>query len=86
MSKECSCAPWCSSRINHVGFPLHIEFGVSPPEALDALIDEVFRLDSATCPLLWRDGPLRPMVEAAFASVVMYFEERQAAGEMTFVL
>ena len=23
MSKERSYAPWCSSRINHVGFPLH---------------------------------------------------------------
>ena len=56
------------------------------PEALDALIDDVLRLDSATCPLLWRDGALRPMVEAAFASMVMYFRERSAVGEMTFML
>ena len=56
------------------------------PEALDALIDDVLRLDSATCPLLWRDGALRPMVEAAFASMVMYFDERKDAGEMHLVL
>jgi hypothetical protein len=27
-------------------------------------------------------GPLRPVVQAAFASLVMYFEERLHAGEM----
>eukprot|EP00966_Prymnesium_polylepis_P146293 3379125-Prymnesium_polylepis.1 len=65
-----------------------MDMGVSQ-EQLDTLIDEIFRLDSATCPLLWREGSLRPMVEAAFASELMYFEERRTCStgsEMEHVL
>ena len=55
-------------------------------EAVEMLIDILFRLDSATPPMLWRQGILRPMVHAAFASMVMYFNERKEAGEMHTVL
>ena len=54
--------------------------------ALEMCIDVLFRLDSATPPMLWRQGSLRPMVHAAFASMVMYFDERKDVGEMHRVL
>ena len=46
------------------------------------LIDLLFRLDSASPPMLWCNGHLRPAVEAAFATMVMYFEERALEGEV----
>ena len=55
-------------------------------EAVADLIDDIFRLDSASPPMLKRDGHLRPAVEAAFASMVMYFEERALAGEVPSIL
>ena len=76
----------------------HLGMGPKPPSLvplldmgmsmsiLDDMIDEVFRLDNATPPMLWRNGSLRPMVEAAFASTIMYFDARKRAGEMTYVL
>ena len=60
-------------------------FGVDMVK-VDDLIDAVFRLDSASPPMMWKDGHLRPAVEAAFATMVMYFDERYWAGEMTSVL
>ena len=51
-------------------------------EKLEGIVDEVFRLDGATNPVLWKGGDLRPLLHAAFASGVMYFEERTKAGEM----
>ena len=41
----------------------------------------MFRLDSASPPMLWQNGHLRPAVGAAFATMVMYFEERALAGD-----
>ena len=55
-------------------------------EAVELCIDILFRLDSATAPVLWRQGAMRPMVHAAFVSMVMYFDERKDAGEMHLVL
>ena len=55
-------------------------------EAITNMIDELFRLDSASPPMLWRHGHMRPMVHAAFASMIMYFDERSQAGEVLSVL
>lgn len=44
-------------------------------------IDYLFTIDSASSPMLKKNGHLRPMVQAAFASLVLYFEERDKAGE-----
>jgi hypothetical protein len=55
--------------------------GISKTELNDA-IDDVFRLDSATPPMLHRNGDLRPAVHAAFATMIMYYNERTRAGEM----
>lgn len=49
---------------------------------VDNMIDDLFRIDSASLPRLHRAGDLRPMVHAAFASMIMYFEERQLNNEM----
>ncbi|KAK3245472.1 hypothetical protein CYMTET_44962 [Cymbomonas tetramitiformis] len=51
-------------------------------EKLEGIVDKVFRLDNATNPAHWKGGELRPLLHAAFASGVMYFEERTKAGEM----
>lgn len=50
--------------------------------SLEDMMDDLFRLDSATPPQLAQSGQLRPMVHAAFASMVMYFHERTVANEM----
>jgi len=58
-------------------------------EGLDAVIDILFRLDrydSSSPPMLWKGGKLRPMVEAVFASMVMYYPETKRAGEVHSVL
>ncbi len=54
--------------------------------ALENCIDHLFRIDKAAAPMLMREGHLRPMVHAAFASLVMYFDERRGANEMGIVL
>lgn len=56
------------------------EIGISVAD-LDSVIDDLFRLDSAVAPQLLKDGKLRPAVNAAFASLLMYYAERRAAGE-----
>ena len=56
-----------------------------PPELLEEVIDKLFRLHAAAPAQLRRDGELRPAVGIAFASLVMYYEERKAAGEMRSV-
>ena len=45
----------------------------------------MFYIDSASQPALKKGGRLRPMLHAAFAALIMYFEERELAGEMTVV-
>jgi hypothetical protein len=61
--------------------------GFGPPDndRLENMIDTVFRIDSASPPGLMRDQRLRPMVHAAFASLVMYYVEREDADEMGLV-
>jgi hypothetical protein len=44
-------------------------------------IDKLMNIDSSSAPVLQVGGPLRPMVEASFAAMVMYHEERLEAGE-----
>lgn len=48
----------------------------------DAIIDELFRFDSASPPMMRVGGSFRPAVRAFFATGVMYYSEREAAGEM----
>mmetsp|Transcript_20246 Transcript_20246/g.50617 ORF Transcript_20246/g.50617 Transcript_20246/m.50617 type:complete len:385 (+) Transcript_20246:648-1802(+) len=62
-----------------------VAIGVSM-DILNKLIDVLFRLDNASPPMLWQGGALRPLMEACFASMVMYFDERKAAGEMQGVI
>lgn len=59
-------------------------------ESLDAIADEVFNIHSKSSPLLMasgsgQPGSLRELVRTAFASLLMYDEQREAAGEMHFV-
>ena len=46
------------------------------------VINKLFNIDDASPPTLLTDGLLRPMVHAAFATMIMYHDERMAAGEM----
>ena len=55
-------------------------------EALDPVIDSLFHLDPASPPMLLVGGANRPMVQAAFASMLMYHGERRATGEVRDVL
>lgn len=55
------------------------------PLAIDAAIDKLFRLDSASPPTILQGGRLRQALEAAFATAIMYYPERIAAGEMEMV-
>lgn len=53
---------------------------------IDGMIDTLFRLDTASPPMLLRDGHLRPAVRAAFATMVMHFADRRQHDEMREVL
>ena len=63
--------------------------GVSPPslrslmaikdfkmEVLDTLIDKLFHIDTSSPPEFQRGGRLRQMIDTAFASMILYHEER----------
>ena len=54
--------------------------------SLDRVIDELFRLDSASSPSFMVGGAQRPIISAAFGALVMHYEDREKAGEMTKVL
>jgi len=55
---------------------------VSDMEHLELAIDHLYQMDSASPPQIRRDGHLRPMLHAAFASQVMYHDERTVAHEV----
>jgi hypothetical protein len=80
------------------GFPAfpwgHLRQGPSPPslltlvphgvsiELLRKTFDLLFSIDSSSAPALRADGRLRPMVETAFAAMLMYHAERLDQHEM----
>jgi hypothetical protein len=53
---------------------------------LDKYIDKLFSLHDNSPPMLHIGGPMRPMMHAMFATMIMYYHERFKAGEMTVVL
>jgi len=57
-----------------------------PPDLLEEAMDKLFRLHTAAPAQLRQGGELRPAVAIAFASLLMYYDERKAAGEMREVL
>ena len=59
-------------------------------ESLDATADEVFEIHSKSSPLLMalgsgQPGSLCELGRTAFATLIMYDQQREAAGEMHFV-
>lgn len=54
-------------------------------EDIDDIIDHLFHLHSGTPPSLNKGGSLRPLVHAAFATLIMYSSERADNGEMNAV-
>ena len=62
-----------------------VESGISI-ELLEKYVDELFTFNGDSPPMLLRGGELRPMMHAVTASIIMYYEERFAAGEMGLVL
>ena len=82
------CAGWPAMPGGQTGYG-------STPASLDSLkacavdlahlkapIDKLFRLHEFSPPHFMEGGELRPAVEIAFATLIMYYEERCAAGEM----
>ena len=55
---------------------------VSDMQGLDDVIDHLYKLDSESPPQIMRRGHLRPLMHAAFASQIMYNDERALASEM----
>ena len=55
-------------------------------ERLERMIDLLFSLHDASPPMLLKDGALRTMMHATFATMIMYYEERFRAQEMHVVL
>ena len=53
---------------------------------VEAFIDQLFSFHDASPPMLLVDGPCRPMMHATLATLIMYYEERFKANEMTIVL
>ena len=55
-------------------------------ERLEALIDCLFSFHDASPPMLLIDGPLRPLMHAALATQIMYYDVRWRDDESSFVL
>lgn len=55
-------------------------------ERLESLIDILFALHDASPPMLLIDGPLRPLMHAALATEIMYYEIRFNGSESAYVL
>ena len=53
---------------------------------LEIFIDALFSLHDHSHPALFQDGPLRPLMHATLATLIMYYKERFDAGEMHLVL
>jgi hypothetical protein len=53
---------------------------------LELMIDELFHFDSMSPPMALAGGQMRGAVEAAFASMVMYYNDRVGSGEMNIVV
>ena len=62
-----------------------IHLGVGA-ELLELMIDELFSFHDASPPMLLRGAPMRPMMRAALATLIMYYEQRFMANEMHLVL
>jgi len=52
---------------------------------LGVMLSELYKVDSCSNPRLQAEGDLRPLLKAAFATQVMYYEERVANGESYLV-
>lgn len=59
--------------------------GAVGEDGLGIIIDSVFGISSGSPSSLQQKGDLRPAVDAAFATVVMYSPERKELGEMKIV-
>ena len=59
--------------------PILSSAGVTEHGLIEAM-DEILNLDSASPPTLLAGGELREMVNTAFASMIMYHNERKMAG------
>lgn len=55
-------------------------------ESLQPVIDTYFQLNTASSPTLLQGGRLRPLIYAAFASTLMYFEDSVRSQERPLVI
>ena len=62
---------------------IHLGVGL---ELLDLMADELFSFHDASPPMLLQGAPLRPMVRASLATLIMYYEQRFKDKEMHLVL
>lgn len=78
--------PWGHLGMGPVPASIHAlkDIGIGC-ETLEPLIDAVFHFDTASPIMLLKGGAMRPAVHAAFATMIMYYGERQQAHEMRAV-
>ena len=62
---------------------IHLGVGL---ELLELMADELFSFHDASPPMLLQGAPLRPMVRASLATLIMYYEQRFKDKEMHLVL
>ena len=55
--------------------------GVRPTD-LEGIIDVTFNLHAGSPPMYLQEGALRPTIRTAFASLVMYYDDRHQAAEV----
>ena len=55
--------------------------GVRPTD-LEGIIDVTFNLHAGSPPMYLQEGALRPTIRTAFASLVMYYDDRRQAAEV----
>ena len=58
--------------------------GVRPTD-LEGIIDGTFNLHAGSPPMYLQEGALRPTIRTAFASLVMYYDDRRQAAEVPCV-
>ena len=58
--------------------------GVRPTD-LEGIIDVTFNLHAGSPPMYLQEGALRPTIRTAFASLVMYYDDRRQAAEVPCV-
>ena len=78
--------PWGHTGMGPVPAMLSSILPFADPSSLQRTIDVLLKFHEATVPMFLTGGRMRPLIDSAFASLVMYYPERHGKGEMTQLL